>query len=249
MIGGIRRWLPAWHTRDRKTYVVFWSLTTLAILLAVVLYTGIFWELRAGAAHAVNRLFLFWSWSKFIHAVSPAVLIYNPHVLYAFEHSVVSARAVYLPFAYPPTMLLLIWPLAALPPAVALVLWLGVSGALYAWACWHRPWGPLIALLALAAPSTLAAMFYGEVSLLVAACIIGGCRLVGRRPILAGVLFGLAAVKPQFGLLVPVALLSAREWRCLIAATMTVGLTAAMSGVAFGWAAWLDLPASLAALS
>ncbi len=43
--------------------------------------------------------------------------------------------------------------------------------------------------------------------------MIGACRLLGRRPVLAGVLFGLAAVKPQLGLLVPVALISARQWR------------------------------------
>ena len=79
--------------------------------------------------------------------------------------------------------------------------------------------------------------------------VIGGCRLAGRRPILAGLLFGLAAVKPQFGLLIPIALVSARQWRTVIAAATTVGLTAIASGMAFGWATWGRLPSAMTGLS
>ncbi|MGH7043840.1 MAG: glycosyltransferase family 87 protein, partial [Acetobacteraceae bacterium] len=121
--------------------------------------------------------------------------------------------------------------------------------ALYVWACWQRPWGGRVALLGLVAPSTLAAVFYTETSLLVAALMIGGCRLVGRRPVLAGVLFGLLAFKPQFGVLIPVALVSARQWRSVIAAGATVVLSVIASGMIFGWATWARLPGALADVS
>lgn len=241
--------LPVWRTRDRKTIVLFWFLVGLSGLLAAIIYAAIIGALLGNIGDSVNQLSLFWSWSKFIHAVSPAARIYDPHALYVFERHVISAHAAYLPFAYPPTLLLLLWPLALPPPAVGLLLWLGVSLASYVWACWHRPWGRLIALAGLMVPSTVAALYYGQISLLVAAFVIGGCRLVGRRPILAGVLFGLAAVKPQFGLLIPIALVSARQWRSIVAAVATVLLSVLVSSMAFGWTAWIRLPDAMKGLS
>lgn len=245
----VRRPLLTWGTRDRKTRIVFWVLVALATCLALVIGAGIIGDLLGAVGAHADTLFLFWTWSKFLHAVASAALIYDPHALFAFERSIITRHAHYLPFAYPPSMLLLIWPLALLRPAIALPVWFGVSLAAYVGACWRRPGGPLIATLAVVSPSTLAALYYGQVSLLVAACIIGGCRLVGRRPILAGVLFGLAAVKPQIGLLVPVALISARQWRSVIAAATTVGLTVVASSMAFGWTTWARLPAALATVS
>jgi Glycosyltransferase family 87 len=198
----------------------------------------------------VNSVFLFWGWSRFIHLISPSSLIYHPHVLYAFERGLVGAPRRPLPFAYPPSMLLLIWPLALMPPVAALPLWLGVSLVLYLWACWHRPWGRWIAIAGLAAPSTLAALLCAQTSLMAAALMIGGCRLAGRRPILAGLLFGLlAAVKPQFGLLLPVALVWLKQWRSIAAAGATFGVTAAASIAAFGWAAWASFPTAMLDLS
>lgn len=243
------RGVRSWGTRDRKTRLLFWSLVAALSVLALMVYAAIIEEMLGDIKPCVNTLALFWSWSKFIHVISPAALIYDPHALNTFERGAISAHAMDLPFAYPPSLLLLIWPLGLLPPVPALLLWLGVSAILYAWACWYRPWGPMIAMLGLAMPSTLAALYCGQVSLLIAAFMIGGCRLVGRRPILAGVLLGLATVKPQFGLLVPVALVSARQWRSAIAAATTVLLTVLVSGLAFGWTTWRRLPSAMIGLS
>jgi alpha-1,2-mannosyltransferase len=155
-----------------------------------------------------------------------------------------------LPFAYPPSMRLLIWPLALMPPVAALLLWLGVSLVLYLWACWHRPWGRWIAIAGLVAPSTLAAQLCAQTPLMAANLMIGGCRLAGRRPILAGLLFRLlAAVKPQFGLLLPVALVSLKQWRSIAAAGATFGVTAAAGIAAFGWTAWASFPTAMLDLS
>lgn len=241
--------LPAWHTRDRKTLVLFWTLVGVSTLLAAAGYTSIVGLMVAGGATYVHAVFLFWGWSKFVHVISPTSLIYHAHTLYAFEQGLTGAPRINLPFAYPPPLLLLIWPLALLPPVAALGLWLGTSLGLYLWACWHRPWRPLTAALALVAPSTIATCGAAQISLLSAALMIGGCRLVGRRPVLAGVLFGLLALKPQLGLLVPIALLSAREWRSLVAGAATALLSVLVSGAAFGWASWTQLPQALVGLS
>jgi hypothetical protein len=59
------------------------------------------------------------------------------------------------------------------------------------------------------------------------------------RPRLAGLCLGLLVLKPQLGLLVPVALLAARAWRALAWAVIAgVGLILASVAV-FGWGAWM----------
>ena len=246
----LRRRPLAWPTWDRKTRALFWTLVTLASLLALLIYAAVINVILHRGGSFVNFVFLFWGWSRFIHEISPASLIYAPHVLFVFEQGLVGAPHSNLPFAYPPSVLLLIWPLAWLGPVTAWALWLGVGLALYLWAGWQRPWGARIALLGVVAPSTVAAVYAAQTSLLAAALMIGGCRLVGRRPVWAGVLFGLlAAVKPQYGLLVPVALVSARQWRCVVAAGTTVALAVLASAAAFGWGAWMRLPGALTGLS
>src|SRR6185437_7428179 len=54
-----------------------------------------------------------------------------------------------------------------------------------------------------------------------------------RRPVLSGILFGLLAYKPQFGLLIPVALLMAGQWRAISAAALTVIALMAVTTLAF----------------
>jgi hypothetical protein len=55
-----------------------------------------------------------------------------------------------------------------------------------------------------------------------------------RRPILSGVLLGLLAYKPHFGLLFPLVLAVSGRWRVFGAAAATVALMAVVSWLAFG---------------
>ena len=59
-----------------------------------------------------------------------------------------------------------------------------------------------------------------------------------RRPIVAGVMFGPMAYKPQYGLLVPIFLIATGRWRAILAASITVGLLAALSLALFGAQTW-----------
>jgi len=61
---------------------------------------------------------------------------------------------------------------------------------------------------------------------------------VERRPVAAGVLFGLLACKPQFGLLLPFALMGMRAWRAIAATAATVAMLALLSALVFGWRVW-----------
>ena len=133
-------------------------------------------------------------------------------------------------WTYPPPMLLVTVPFGWLPYLWALVAWSTIFMAAYLLAT-RMP-----ALLA--APSTMANLFFGQTGFLVAALFFGALRLLGRRPFLAGALFGLIVVKPHLGVMIPVALLAARAWLAFAGAALTVVALALLSGLLFGWEAW-----------
>ena len=66
-----------------------------------------------------------------------------------------------------------------------------------------------------------------------------------KRPIVSGILFGCLAYKPQFALVIPVALLAAGQWRAIAAAAGTVIALVAVTSLAFGWDIWLAFAASM----
>lgn len=156
----------------------------------------------------------------------------------------------YTAFFYPPSFLPFSWPLGLFGYFPALAAWLLATGMVYAAAArsWWRAAGtgvPL-GLLFLAFPAVPIVVTHGQTAFLVAGLLGLGAWLVPRRPVLAGVLFGLATIKPQFGLLLPLALLLTREWKVIAAATLTALALATLSALAFGanvWSDWLGASA------
>jgi alpha-1,2-mannosyltransferase len=71
----------------------------------------------------------------------------------------------------------------------------------------------------------------------------GSLILLDKRPILAGVLIGLLAYKPQFGLLIPLVLAATGRWPVIISAIVTVLAASAATLVLCGpevWIAFID---------
>ena len=65
-------------------------------------------------------------------------------------------------------------------------------------------------LLALAFPAVLINIGHGQNGFLTAALLGGALVVLDRRPLVAGILIGLLVYKPQFGLMIPLALLAER---------------------------------------
>lgn len=194
----------------------------------------------------VSDFFAFWSFGKFVHAEPPAA-IYDPAVLHGFQMRLgVDAT---LPFLYPPAILLLLWPLALCSYVAGFALWIGITLAIYLASLWRRRGWTLATLMLLAAPASAICAGLGQTGFLVGGLLIGGLRLAPGRPVLAGVVLGLAAVKPQLVLLLPLALASARLWRCLCAAAATVLILMLLSSSLFGWRIWLDWAEALPRLT
>jgi alpha-1,2-mannosyltransferase len=181
-----------------------------------------------------------WTWARFL-TDHPAAEIYDPSTLHAGQVAAGLDPREYYPFAYPPSFLLVLRPLALLPYGVT-PLTLAVLGLpLYLWATVGNRWRSPMALAALVAPTTAISIVAGQTGFLASALLIGGLRLTGRRPILAGLLLGLLTYKPQIGVLVPVALVSAKQWRCIATAFATFLMLFAVTSAVFGpeiWATW-----------
>lgn len=147
-------------------------------------------------------------------------------------------------FFYPPTFLPFVAPLGALGYFPALAVWIALTGGLYLAAV--RGWigqvgaGAPLWLLALAFPPLAITITHGQTSFLLAALLGGGALLVRDRPVAAGICFGLATIKPQFGLLIPIVLLLTGQWRAIVSAGVTALALAAVSTLTFGADIWAD---------
>lgn len=177
-----------------------------------------------------------WAWSAgktdLIYSVGGLTNLQN--VLYA---DTLTRPLLFRPFLYPPTWLVLVLPFGALAFAQASALFMAatvVTATLLVGR--HDRWGWLAILASPAAAWTVLA---GQNSFLTLGLFWGGLRLVERAPVAAGLLLGLLSYKPQVWLLVPVALLAARQWRALGWTVVTAGGLVLLSAAVLGPDLWL----------
>ena len=221
------------------------------ILLALTAAYGVTYlaiAVARGWPQGFGDSFAVWSWGRFIDE-HPAAAIYDPAALRAAQLALGMDPGASYPFAYPPSYLLVLWPLGTLPGWLSPALLMGISLPLYLWATLGRAWRWPALLAALAAPTTAIAVVAGQSGFLAAALLAGGLRLAAAGPVVGGVLLGLLTYKPQLGLLVPVALVAARLWRTLAAAALTAVFLAGLTSLFFGIAAWPSWAASIPAFS
>ena len=182
-------------------------------------------------------------------------LIFDGHRFTAHENQMfagwLSDRLPFHPWLYPPHFLFLVLPFGLLPYGLSYALFMGITGAALALTLWlqappdGRRWVQLGSLLL--CPACSITVVAGQNAFLTAALLVGGFRLVPRRPLLAGALLGAATFKPTLWLMVPVALVAARQWRALAAAAAMVGALALASVAVFGieiWQQWLEMALS-----
>ena len=187
-----------------------------------------------------------WSASWLALHSTPAAA-YDIARLWAVERAAVAYPSVgFAGFHYPPIYLLIVLPLAMLPYVWSLAVWTVATLSAYLAILWRIDPERDSLWLAIAFPGALVNLTNGQNGFLTVALLGSALLLLERRPILAGVMFGLMSYKPQFGLLVPLFLLATGRWRALGAATITVVLLAALSLAMFGAQTWQAFFASIA---
>jgi alpha-1,2-mannosyltransferase len=178
---------------------------------------------------------------------------FDPEKQFARERQIFGGATQFYGWHYPPYFLGLAAALAAMPYWLALVVWQGVTLILYLLAMraivsLPSPAGGGIKndwlLLALAFPAVFINLGQAHNGFLTAALIGAALLQLDRRPVLAGVLIGLLAYKPQFGLLIPLVLIVSGRWRAFAAAATTVALMTLAVTAAFGSEVWTAFFAS-----
>ena len=156
----------------------------------------------------------------------------------AAQRQVFGADAGIYGWHYPPYFLAIATLCALLPYLPALLVWQASTLAFYGWTMWRiLPLRPAL-LSAIAFPAVYVNAGHGHNGFLTAGLMGSALLCLPGRPLLAGVLFALVAYKPQFGLVVPVALLAGGQWRTIGAAAVTLCLMTVASIAAFGLDSW-----------
>jgi hypothetical protein len=225
----------------RNTLALVLCLTA-AGATALILTASIAMVLRGSPDHM--DFFLMWSWARF-EIQHPAALIYDQAAQHDFLLSLDPTFPDPMPFPYPPLYLLLIRPLGWLSHPGARALWSTATLSAYMVAVCSPTWRLRIVLPALLAPATAVNLMQGQNGFLTAALLVGGIRLAPSWPIAGGVLLGLLAYKPQFGLLVVIALVASGWWRTALAAALTVVAAVAASLYSFGLETWTAWPSAV----
>jgi hypothetical protein len=164
---------------------------------------------------------------------------YQPALQHEAEKAVFAGRDVpFYGWHYPPFFFAIAVLVAAVPYAWGLSIWLMAS--LMAYLAAIRAVLPRreTLLIAAAFPAVFINIGHGQNGFLTAALLGGALHLLDRRPWLAGVLIGALAYKPQFGVLIPIALLAGQRWSSVSAAAATVTALVAVSFVTLGGGVW-----------
>src|SRR5438067_6901518 len=146
---------------------------------------------------------------------------------------------------YPPVFLLIAAPIAALPYLYAFLCWNAITLLLLLIVTYAIVRRPSAIALVLACPFTAWNFFAGQNGFLTGSLLGAALLCLERQPVLAGVFIGCLTYKPQFGILLPVALIAARQWRAFTGAVVTAVVLAGVSAAVFGIGAWEMLPKAL----
>jgi len=191
------------------------------------------------------------AWAAAVQALhADATALYDPVEFVKVQAALVGPRDYFYPnWPYPPTFFLILAPFTALPYLGAFITWdlatlLGLLVVVYL-IVRRRP---AIALV-LASPFTAWNFLAAQNGFLTGSLLGAGLLFLESRPVLAGVFIGLLTYKPQFGILLPLALAASGRWRTFASAAVAAALFAVASAAAFGTGVWAAFPRQLVAQS
>ena len=189
------------------------------------------------------------AWAATLQALhgDPA-LLYNPAEFAKVQAALVGPREYFYPnWPYPPTFFLILAPFTVLAYPYGFIAWdLATLLGLIVVVCLIVRKLTAVALV-LASPFTMWNFLAGQNGFLTGSLLGASLLLLERHPLFAGVFIGLLTYKPQFGILLPVALVAARQWRAFASAAATAAIFAGISMAVFGMGVWETLPRQLVA--
>ncbi|WDI32849.1 glycosyltransferase family 87 protein [Hyphococcus flavus] len=180
----------------------------------------------------------FWTAAKALAAGDGASIYYAP-VFHDWLARIAPPQESWgLSWQYPPTYYFAVAFLALLPYWLGYAVWTGGGLAIFAASTRSAGVTGLALLAALATPAVFQTVITGQNGFLTAGLLIGATLFVDKRPVLAGICAALLTMKPQLGLLLPVAYIAGGHWRAFITAGAGAMLLAGASVAAFGFETW-----------
>lgn len=168
-----------------------------------------------------------------------AAQVHELPLLGQYHHAAVPGVAYIAPWNSPPTFLLVVMVFALLPYPAAAMAFLAVSGAVYLYAARKLIPNTRLLIFAVTLPAALYHLGTVQTGLLIAG--ISGLALVwlDRRPLRAGALIGLLAIKPHLAILWPFMLAFSGRWRTFAAAAVSSLVFIVLAGLVFGFDSYL----------
>lgn len=241
MLSSLRNGAWLTPTRLRAYPILLIAVTLAAIVAAMVTANGVMDITGRPLGADFSQV---WAAGVSVLEGRPA-LPFDPPQHFALLQRLFGPATPFYGWHYPPFFLALATVLALLPYLWALLVWQASTLALYAAMIWRIVPGHWVLLGALGFPAVFVNLGHGHNGFLTAALLGFGLLALERRPWLAGLCFALLAYKPQFGLILPVALLADRRFAAILAAAIGVAAMILASLAAFGLASWLAFRDSL----
>jgi hypothetical protein len=221
-----------WLTADRLRFYSVGGMICFALLVSIYL-VRVMWTSHEYLSPLALDFVPFWSASH-LAMLGHAVDAYNFEVLRKVETAALSHPVGMLLWLYPPSFLLIVCPFALVPWNIGATLFFGVTYLMFIKAVHFIVRRKETMMVAAAFPGAILVALAGQNGLLTASLVAFGLVLLPRRPVLAGVCFGILCVKPQLAVLLPFALLCARSWRSLGALVVTALAMLAIAMALFG---------------
>ena len=215
-------------------------------ILALVIWGIRFYVLNDWSAPMLGYDFsVFWSAAR-VAVEHHAAAVFSAQWMQPMEESL-RHQIGYSPWPYPPTFLLAVLLFGLLPFGAALILYFALGLSVYgvmlarisrgldrAWLVWLA-----------AFPGVPVALGLGQNSLLTVSAAGAALALLETHAGLAGVCIAVLGIKPQLGVLFPLALVCGRQWKALIAASLCMLAFVAGSVAVCGVDAWRAFAAYL----
>jgi len=164
--------------------------------------------------------------------------IYDASAFARAAAQMLPAQRLYLPFVYPPPVLL---PAALLSFAGLKTSYFIATAGLTGASCYlfrNAGLSWTVIALGLLSPAGLWAIYLGQFGVIGAALLLAGLSRISTHPAQSGVLLSLLCLKPQYALLLPVILLAGRQWRAIAYFAAGIVTLLAVSLVWPGLPAW-----------
>jgi len=234
---------PNWIRARSLLDVAFVTVVSMIGIWMAEIYLSMLWNLDGRGFSELSHRLPYWD---FTNLWAGSRMTIDGHVALLFDVDAYRAalRAMFSPdlpnqeWSYPPNILLLGVPLATLPILPAYLIW--TAGTILCLWLAIRPLrlGAAVELAIVLSPAVIWNSVFGQNGALTTALLIGGLAVAPKRPLLAGVLFGLLTIKPHLGILVPFCLLASGNWRAVFAAAATTVVITVATGLFFGFDVW-----------